>query len=121
MNTQRLHSLIAAAAPIHGVALGDPADKSTWRIDFKDEATGAQRAAALAALASFADVRERLTSDLFSVLQDSEWAAIEGKARKADLRILTARGMDMLPETNSKLKRVAAAAGITPAQWFDRL
>ena len=47
---------IAAVCPIHGVSIGRRADKNTWRIDFKDEATAAQRRAAAAALAAF-DVR----------------------------------------------------------------
>jgi hypothetical protein len=37
---------IAAVAPIHGCAIGDTADKATWRIDFRPEATPAQISAA---------------------------------------------------------------------------
>ena len=51
--TRVLHEQIAAAAPILGVSIGDPADKSTWRIDFAPQATQAQRQAALDAVETF--------------------------------------------------------------------
>ena len=54
MSAGTLHSAIAAVCPIHGVAIVDPADKSTWRIDFKGEATAQERAAAQGVVASFA-------------------------------------------------------------------
>ena len=47
-----LHAKIAAVCPIDGVAIGDPADVKTWRIDFAVGATPAQQAAAQAALAA---------------------------------------------------------------------
>jgi hypothetical protein len=53
MNIGKLYESIAAVAPIDGVAVGVPNDKSTWRIDFRAEATDAQRAAAQAVIASF--------------------------------------------------------------------
>ena len=46
-----LHTKIAAVCPIDGVAIGDPADAKTWRIDFAVGATPAQIAAAQQALA----------------------------------------------------------------------
>ena len=49
-----LHAKIAAVCPIDGVAIGDPADVKTWRIDFAVGATPAQQAAAQAALAVIA-------------------------------------------------------------------
>ena len=48
-----LHIQLAATAPIDGVAIGDSQNKSTWRIDFKPEATPAQRAAAQAVVDAF--------------------------------------------------------------------
>jgi len=53
VNTNRLHDLIAALAPIDGVSIGKRSDKTTWRIDFKPEATEQQKAAAQAALDAF--------------------------------------------------------------------
>ena len=40
-------------APVDGVSIGNNANKTTWRIDFKLEATPAQRAAAQAVVAAF--------------------------------------------------------------------
>lgn len=40
-------------APISGVSIRDPKDKSTWRIDFKDNVTAEQHAAAMQVLAAF--------------------------------------------------------------------
>ncbi len=34
-----VYNAVAAVAPIYGVALGDPTDKATWRIDFAPSAT----------------------------------------------------------------------------------
>lgn len=48
-----VESVVAEVAPVHGVSIGTPQDKSTWRISFKSEATDQQRAAAAAVLASF--------------------------------------------------------------------
>ena len=50
---EKLHTALAQKAPIHGVSLGRKNDKATWRIDFKDEATEAQRVAAATVLAAF--------------------------------------------------------------------
>lgn len=52
----RLHAALAAICPIEGVAIGNPADRKTWRIDFAPGATTAQRQAAEAALAAFVAV-----------------------------------------------------------------
>ena len=48
-----LDARIRAAAPIDGVSVGRLSDKSTWRIDFKPEATLPERQAARAAITSF--------------------------------------------------------------------
>lgn len=42
-----LHDDIAAACPIDGVSIGDPTDKSTWKLHFQESATDEQRKAAL--------------------------------------------------------------------------
>ena len=44
---------INKVCPIHGVSFGKLYQKETWRIDFKDEATAAQKKAAAKWLASF--------------------------------------------------------------------
>ena len=53
MDHLALHRAIAASCPILGIAIADPADKATWRIDFDPDATQAQREAAQAALQAF--------------------------------------------------------------------
>jgi hypothetical protein len=42
-----------AGIPIHGVSIGRKNDKSTWRIDFKDEATIEQKIEASKLLQDF--------------------------------------------------------------------
>ena len=46
-----IHAQIASVCPIDGVAIGDPNDPKTWRIDFAVGVTPAQIAAAQQALA----------------------------------------------------------------------
>lgn len=46
-----LHAKIAKICPIDGVAIGDPTNPSTWRIDFGASATVTQTAAAKSQLA----------------------------------------------------------------------
>lgn len=53
--TEKLDAAIKAVCPIHGVSIGRKDDKQTWRIDFKDEATAPQRAAAQQVLDTFVD------------------------------------------------------------------
>lgn len=53
MTTARLDSLIRPVAPIDGISVGTPGDSSTVRIDFRDDATPQQRAAARAVVDSF--------------------------------------------------------------------
>jgi hypothetical protein len=44
---------VALVAPIQGISIGTANDKTTWRIDFKPEATSAQRIAAQSVLDNF--------------------------------------------------------------------
>jgi len=48
-----LHTAIEAVAPIDGVSVGSRADKSSWRVAFKPEATDQQKANAAAVVAGF--------------------------------------------------------------------
>ena len=45
--------LVDAGIPIHGVSIGRVDDKESWRIDFKEEATPAQKAQAQQILNDF--------------------------------------------------------------------
>lgn len=53
MNISKLDSAVKAVCPIHGVSVGDAADKATWRIDHKDEATAQQKVAAQSVVDAF--------------------------------------------------------------------
>lgn len=84
MNIVELNQALKAVCPIDGVSVGQVADKSTWRIDFKPEATTEQRAAAQGVV------------DVFSTGQSAEEArqaavdaAIAGDATIASLKAMT--------------------------------
>ena len=47
-----LHQKIAAVCPIVGVAIGDPTNPATWRIDYDPSATPAQQQAAQNAISA---------------------------------------------------------------------
>jgi hypothetical protein len=51
--TAKLDTALRAVAPISGVSIGRPDDKSSWRVDFLPQATQAQRDAATSVIASF--------------------------------------------------------------------
>jgi hypothetical protein len=46
MSIVLLDQAIQKVCPTHGISIGRKDDKSTWRIDFKDEATQAEKDAA---------------------------------------------------------------------------
>jgi hypothetical protein len=69
-----LHRKIATVCPINGIGFGDNLDKSTWRIDFKPEATIAQRIQAEAVLDAFDVVLEERK------LKDADQAKVDKKA-----------------------------------------
>ena len=48
-----LHALIEAVCPIYGIYIFDISNKSTWGVNFKEEATPSQRTAAQAIINSF--------------------------------------------------------------------
>lgn len=73
-----LHRKLAALAPIHGVSIGRRDDKATWRIDFKDEATDQQKAAASAAFAAFDSAAEEAAE----VAEKDRALAVEAKMRE---------------------------------------
>ena len=53
-----LDQALKAVCPVHGVSVGNMATPSTWRINFKTNATPAQRAAATAVLATYTAITE---------------------------------------------------------------
>lgn len=54
-----LHTEISKVAPIIGISIGVPEDKTTWRIDFTEEATSSQRMAAKLIVDSFDPILEQ--------------------------------------------------------------
>ncbi len=56
ININALHAAVASICPITGVGVGDPTDKTTWRVDFDPSATDDQKRAAEAAVQSYIDV-----------------------------------------------------------------
>jgi hypothetical protein len=79
-----LHAAIAAVCPIAGVAIGRKNDKATWRIDFADAATDAEKDAARAALAAF-DVA---MAQAQTRLKRERATAIEAKMRELAERMV---------------------------------
>lgn len=79
-----LHAAIAAVCPIHGVSIGRKDDKTTWRIDFANDATDPQRAAARAVLEGFNLAAERAKEQ---AKRDRE-AAVQAKMRELAERLV---------------------------------
>jgi len=50
---RKLDEAIKAVAPVYGVSVGRKDDKATWRVDFKDEATQAEKDAAQVVIDGF--------------------------------------------------------------------
>lgn len=53
MTAYYLHNTLNAVYPVAGVSIGDPNDRSTWRIDFQDGTPDGVAASLQAALQSF--------------------------------------------------------------------
>jgi hypothetical protein len=64
MNIKNLDSAIKAVCPIHGVSVGNPDDKQTWRIDFAEESTQPQRESAMQVMAAFSDAPSLVDYDI---------------------------------------------------------
>lgn len=73
---EKIDSAIRAACPIDGVSIGNPNDKTTWRIDFADSATAEQRAAAQSVIASFV-VPVESPNDAINAQIDAQITALE--------------------------------------------
>jgi hypothetical protein len=71
-----LTEAMSKIAPIIGVSIGRLDDRSTWRIDYHDEATPEQRAAAEAAMASWSELASRMEEYAGKVDSDAESARL---------------------------------------------
>lgn len=72
---EQLTKALGQIAPIHGVSIGRRNDKSTWRIDFKADATVEQRAAAQAVLNTFDAAKVAHNAEIDEQITDLEEAA----------------------------------------------
>lgn len=80
--TDRLHSAIAAVAPIEGISVGRLGDPATVKIQFQKAATDEQRAAAASALKEFDWTPE--TSEARAKREAIASVASETAQKKAD-------------------------------------
>jgi hypothetical protein len=103
----RLDQSISAVAPIYGVSVADETDKATWRIDYAQDATPEQRAAADAVIAAFEP------SDLATVKAEAK-AQIDLDAEHARLRYITAGAGQALEyqEASDEAVRITATGGV---------
>lgn len=95
-----LEEAVKVVCPIFGVCIGNVADKQTWRIDFKPEASSGQLLAAQAALDAF-DI-EALPVRQVEELNARETAKRERARRLEDLERLMKSGAPQ-PEVNLTL------------------
>lgn len=85
MISAKLDAAIKAVCPIHGISIGRKDDKSTWRIDFKDEASAQERAAAQAVLNAF-----DLAADAAADAVAAQRAAVQKKLAEIDAKSIRA-------------------------------
>lgn len=65
---RQIDSAVRAVCPINGVSIGKLMDKTTWRVDFSEAATDAQKNAAAEVIAAL-DLNEPTTNDVNSEAQ----------------------------------------------------
>ena len=81
---EKIDAQVKTVCPIHGVSIGRWNDRATWRIDFKDEATKVERAAAQKVLQSFVPQEEK---PAVSELDELKAALVaKGVLSEADLK-----------------------------------
>lgn len=128
-----LDEALRDVAPIHGVAIGKPDDKATWRIDFADDATAEDRAAAAALMAAFdpAGVKAPVRIDLSLLLERltrTEKAAagafmVQNPAMLVDILEAAARGDFRAdnPDTGRFTEALIEARVVTAERLADLL
>lgn len=112
MNIQYLDEKIRSVCPIHGISIVKPDDKTTWRVSFKDEATGAERQAAQAVINAFdnagaspADVNAERDRRIFSGFT---YDGVRFQSRLEDQKRISGAAI---------LAAVAIMAGVQPGNY----
>lgn len=102
-----LHQAIASVCPIDGVSAGDWSDKATWRIEFAQTATQAQRDAAAVVVAGF-DV---LAAEASLAEDATRVIGIRADAERAELlnRLKTATPAQIRTYVNNNVTDLASA------------
>ena len=106
MDIADLTAAVAAAAPVYGVTIGNPADKTTWTIQFQPGATVAQKAAAQAVLTGWVDPPPAMTFLNFLALFTSaeQMAFVSSTDVQMKLWITEAAGSGMISFADARLK-----------------
>lgn len=105
-SARHLDAAVRAVCPhIDGVSIGDFGDRSTWRINFKPDATDAQKAAAASVLAGF---------DPVSPIKDKLKARVDDDAERVRLRYITP-GVGMAMTYNEKKDQAVAVLAMGEA------
>lgn len=123
MDMQGLHDALAAVAPIDGVLVGNPADKTTWRIDFRPSATADQKVAAANVIASF-DVNKGPAPScqlwqLQAVMTAPQWSAAQAAVTALNnpaVSAFWAHGTNVIPASSTTLIALGAAIGLSVDQ-----
>lgn len=118
MIAAKIDAAVKAVCPIYGVSVGNPADKSTWSIDFKPEATAPQRAAAQAAIDAFDLTQQQADDQAVAAREGTD--ATECDAIKQDAQVTNF--LNMTPaQLDTWIGNNIEAAPITLAQLKSNL
>jgi hypothetical protein len=80
----QLHAAIEAVCPIHGISIGRKDDESTWRIDYADGVSDAQRSAAVRAMLDF----DTAAAAIAEQAKRTRAAAVDAKMRELAERMV---------------------------------
>lgn len=117
IDIQPLHKRVAEAAPIAGVSVQSRDDKSTWLVNFKPEATAAQRSAAASIISTWTDKDWNPPADIIASRVKAEADPLLLKVVRAQIRLDAAAEKDKAALTAARDKArsdyLAAEAKIT--------